>query len=137
MELVDLVNTCKAVFYNVGVSPWCIFQNTTEKHPGFQSLRTPFFSLYNVGKKSSWCFRNTTDPIFQRYKVWNPWCFFFQNTTDMEKHPRYKKRPYRTFMTVITLWTLDSGPHYCNSSQWYRLAQYSGKIALKFLIVQF
>ena len=23
----------------MGVSPWCIFQNTTEKHPGFQSLR--------------------------------------------------------------------------------------------------
>ena len=41
----------------VGVSPVCSFQNTTEKHPGFQNLRTPFFSLYNVGKKSPWCYQ--------------------------------------------------------------------------------
>ena len=35
----------------VGISQGCIFQNTTEKHHGFQNLRTPLHSLYNVGKK--------------------------------------------------------------------------------------
>ena len=29
--------------------PGCFIQTTTEKHPGFQNLRTPFFSLYSVG----------------------------------------------------------------------------------------
>ena len=41
----------EVVFYNVGISPGYIFQNTTEKDHGFQNLRTPLHSLYNVGKK--------------------------------------------------------------------------------------
>ena len=37
-------------FFTVWVFlPGCFIQTTTEKHPGFQNLRTPFFSLYCVG----------------------------------------------------------------------------------------
>ena len=35
----------------VGVSPVCSFQNTTEKHPGFQNLRTPFSHFITWVKK--------------------------------------------------------------------------------------
>ena len=47
----------KVVFYNVGISSGCIFQNTTGKHHGFQKSRTPFYSLYNVGKKARGVFK--------------------------------------------------------------------------------
>ena len=44
----------KVTFYNVVVSPGCIFFKTPEKHPGFPNLQTPSFSLHNVGKKNTY-----------------------------------------------------------------------------------
>ena len=42
----------------------CFFRTTTEKHPGFQKSRIAILSLYSMGNKSSWCFRNQCDDDF-------------------------------------------------------------------------
>ena len=53
------------VFYSVGVKI-----TRKEKQPGFQNLRTSFFSLYNVGQKSSWCLQNQCDFEFEFWNIY-------------------------------------------------------------------
>ena len=73
------------------------------KHHGkttrISNLRTPFFSLYNVGKKSSWCFQYHRDFEFE---FWNISSVIYSSSLDIAALPR------REFSSVsdITMFSL-------------------------------
>ena len=80
----------------------CFFRTTTEKHPGFQKSRIAILSLYSMGNKSSWCFRNQCDYDFEFWDI--SWVIYSSALDIAARLERELISVFDTTMFCVWIW---------------------------------